>query len=115
MARTVEHAVESARLCTEMDPDYASALTLTVIPDTPIHRLQTRGKFELPDVNELLLELRTFIDQATPTAAVFRTNHASNYVPLAGVLPKDKSQMVAAIDASMAGKRAMRPEWMRGL
>jgi hypothetical protein len=46
---------------------------------------------------------------------VFRTNHASNYLPLAGVLPVDRERIVATIDAALDGRVPLRPEWQRGL
>ena len=57
--RSDEHAAASARLATAMNPAYLAALTLTVVPDTPLAKLQRRGGFELPDVHGLLRELRT--------------------------------------------------------
>jgi radical SAM superfamily enzyme YgiQ (UPF0313 family) len=113
--RTVEHAEASARLITEMDPAYVSVLTLTVIPETPIAGLEERGRFELPPVWRMLAELRTMIDLARPTDAVFRTNHASNYLPLGGNLPQDRERILAVVDQALAGRVALRPEWRRGL
>jgi radical SAM superfamily enzyme YgiQ (UPF0313 family) len=113
--RSAEHAEASARLISEMDPAYLSALTLTVIPGTPIHTLQERGRFELPTVKQMLGELRTMVALAEPTRAVFRTNHASNYLPLAGTLPTDRDRIVAALDGALRGDIALRPEWSRGL
>ena len=63
----------------------------------------------------LLRELRTMVDLARPTRAVFRTNHASNYLPLGGTLPHDRERIVATIDAALAGKIALRPERARAL
>jgi hypothetical protein len=113
--RTEEHAHASAKLATEMDPEYLSALTLTVVPDSPLDRTQSNLGFELPDVMGLLAELRTFVDEAKPTDAVFRTNHASNYLPLAGRLPTDGPAMVEVLDKALHGKIPLRPEWSRGL
>jgi radical SAM superfamily enzyme YgiQ (UPF0313 family) len=113
--RSKEHAAGSARLITAMDPEFVSALTLTVIPGTPIAKMQAQGKFALPSVNGLLQELRTIVAEATPTDAVFRTNHASNYLPLAGRLPQDRERIVAALDKALAGGIALRPESARGL
>ncbi len=115
VARTQEHASASAALATAMDPAYLSALTLTVVPGTPLARLQERGGFVLPEVPALLRELRTFLAEANPTRAVFRTNHASNYLPLAGNLPFDRARMVGALDAALSGAIPLRPEWSRGL
>ncbi len=113
--RTKEHAEGSAKLITEMDPEFVSALTLTVLPGTPIAKMQVQGKFTLPSVTQMLEELRTIVAEASPTDAVFRTNHASNYLPLAGRLPEDRERIVAVLDKALAGDLALRPEWSRGL
>lgn len=113
--RSAVHAEKTAELVTAMDPAYFAALTLTVTPGTPQEKLQASGRFVLPDVAGLLGELRTMIDQARPTDSVFRTNHASNYLPLGGRIPRDREAIVAAIDAALAGRIALRPEWARGL
>jgi hypothetical protein len=63
----------------------------------------------------MLEELRTIVALATPTDAVFRTNHASNYLPLGGNLPRDRDRILAVVDQALAGKLALRPEWARGL
>ena len=109
------HAVESARLATEMDPAFLAALTLTVVPGTPLHATQKRTGFKVPDPVRLLGELRRFVELARPTDALFRTNHASNYLPLGGSLPRDASRIVSTIDAALAGELPLREEWMRGL
>ena len=113
--RSDEHAAGSARLTSAMDPKFVSLLTLTVIPGTPIARLEDNGRFVLPDLPGLLGELRTFIAEACPTDAIFRTNHASNYLPLSGRLPRDRAKLVTLLDEALAGKIPLRPEWTRGL
>jgi radical SAM superfamily enzyme YgiQ (UPF0313 family) len=115
MERTEEHARATAELVTKMDPEYLAALTVTVVPGTPLATLAKRGRFEVPAVDGLLRELRTMVDLARPTNALFRTNHASNYLPLGGRLPRDRARIVAAIDAALAGKIPLRPEYARGL
>jgi len=109
------HAEASARLATEMDPAYLAALTLTVVDGSPLQKIQQRTGFELPDQMGLLRELRVFVDQARPSDALFRTNHASNYLPIAGRLPKDGPRIVDTIDAALDGRIPLREEWMRGL
>ncbi len=113
--RTHEHAEGSAKLITAMDPEFVSALTLTVIPGTPIAKMQESARFTLPSVTRMLEELRTIVSQAAPTNAVFRTNHASNYLPLAGRLPADRDRIVAVLDKALAGEIPLRPERSRGL
>jgi hypothetical protein len=115
MERSADHARATAELVTRMNPAYFSALTVTVVPDTPLDRLARKGRFAVPPVPELLRELRTMIAEASPTDAVFRTNHASNYLPLRGRLPKDRERIVATIDAALEGRIRLRDEWQRGL
>jgi radical SAM superfamily enzyme YgiQ (UPF0313 family) len=113
--RSREHAQASARLATAMDPRFVSLLTLTVIPGTPLDKLQQRGGFELPDVRGLLQELRWFVAETAPSDAIFRTNHASNYLPLSGRLPRDRDRLLELLDAALEGRIDLRPEWARGL
>lgn len=113
--RSDAHARATAALVTRMDPHFVSALTVTVVPGTPLARLRAKGRFEVPAIDALLRELRTIVDLARPTDALFRTNHASNYLPLGGRLPRDRARIVATIDAALEGRVPLRPEWSRGL
>ena len=113
--RAEEHAKKTAELVTAMDPEFFAALTVTVVPGTPLAKLRAKGKFEVPPVPELLMELRTIVDEARPTDCLFRTNHASNYLPLGGRLPKDRERIVAIIDQAVDGRIPLRPEHHRGL
>lgn len=115
VARSAEHAAASAALATAMDPHYLAALTLTIVPGTPLAKLAASGRFALPSIDALLGELRTFVAEARPTDALFRTNHASNYLPVGGRLPRDGARLAAAIDRARAGEIALRPEHRRGL
>jgi len=113
--RSQEHAEATARLITEMDPRFVSLLTLTLIPGTPIDRLRQRGGFELPSIERMLGELRIIVALAEPTDAIFRTNHASNYLPLGGRLPRDRERILEIVDRALHGEIPLRPEWARGL
>jgi radical SAM superfamily enzyme YgiQ (UPF0313 family) len=113
--RSEVHAEKTAALVTDMNPEYFAALTTSVLPDTPLVKLREKGFFELPSVPRMLEELRTIVDQARPSDALFRTNHASNHLPLGGRLPRDRTHIVAAIDAALAGQIRLRPDWARGL
>ena len=115
VARTAEHATQTAALISAMNPEYLAALTTTVIPGTPLAQLVKRERFELPSMEQMFHELRAIVDLARPTHCVFRTNHASNYLPLAGELPRDRARIVAVIDAALEGRVALRPEHARRL
>jgi radical SAM superfamily enzyme YgiQ (UPF0313 family) len=113
--RSEEHAAASARLVSEMDPEYLAALTLTIVPGTPMARMAEKGGFTLPDPMAMLRELRTLVAEARPSGALFRTNHASNYLPTGGRLPEDRDKIVSIIDAAIEGELPLRKERNRGL
>lgn len=113
--RSIEHATASARLATAMDPEFLSTLTLMLIPSTQIHRLAESNHFQMPSVEVLLRELRIIVAEANPTDAIFRSNHASNYLPIGGKLPRDRAAILQQIDAALSGDVPFRAEWSRGL
>ena len=113
-----QHAAETGRVVSAMDPNYLSMLTLMLVPGTPLYRQAKEGAFRLPPPEGLLAELRAVIQHTDDrlSRCVFRTNHASNYLPLAGVLSRDKTSLLAAIDeARNRGPDALRPETWRAL
>ena len=112
------HAAETGRVVSEMDPHYLSMLTLMLVPGTPLHKQAQNGEFRLPPADGLLTELRQVIENTDDrlSRCVFRTNHASNYLPLAGTLSRDKASLLAKIDqAQKRGADALRPEMWRAL
>lgn len=114
---SARHAAETGRVVSAMDPDYFSLLTLMLVPGTPLHRQAEEGSFRLPTPEGFLGELRDVLAATGElTHCVFRTNHASNYLPLAGVLSRDKAVLLAAIEEALSrGRQALRPEGWRAL
>ncbi|MCC6354451.1 MAG: radical SAM protein [Verrucomicrobiae bacterium] len=112
-----EHAEATGRLVSAMDPEYLSLLTLMLVPGTELHRQHQEGEFQLMSPAALLQEMRDILTHADGlTRCVFRTNHASNYVPLAGTLSRDKARLIETLDRAIAmGPAAFRPEEWRGL
>lgn len=112
-----QHAVNTGKAAGAMNPSYFSALTLMVVPGTPLDAMIKRKEFELvQDPVEILKELRLMIENIeAPGPVVFRTNHASNYLPLAGTLPQDKAALLKTIEAAMKDPGRLRSESMRGL
>ncbi|MFA5066074.1 MAG: radical SAM protein [Dehalococcoidia bacterium] len=111
------HAMETARILTEMDPDYAGALTLTLIPGTPLYLEWEKGNFELITPFDSLKELRTIVEHAGFSDCFFSSMHASNYFAIRGSMPADKSKVLAQLDSILAKKdpALLRPEFLRGL
>ncbi|UCF86367.1 MAG: B12-binding domain-containing radical SAM protein [Desulfobacteraceae bacterium] len=113
--RSLEHARATGKLLSAMDPNYVGALTVMLIPGTPLHEDFTSGKFELPDERGLLMELKEMIAHTNLSRGLFFSNHASNYLPLKARLPKGKQQALDQIDGALRGEIGLRPEWMRAL
>jgi len=111
------HAQATGRVVSAMDPDYFSLLTLMLVPGTELHRQYQAGTFQLMEPEAMLTELRQIIGHLDGLShCVFRTNHASNYLPLAGTLPQDKARLLATLDEALAlGKSVLRPESWRAL
>lgn len=112
-----EHALESARVVNAIQPRFVSTLVMTPVEGTPLGEEAARGEVDELTPIELARELRDFVAALALEGSVFRSNHASNYLALAGNLPRDQRRIVAALDAVLADpKRApFTPEWQRGL
>ncbi len=111
-----EHAKQSAEVVSRMNPSYVSALTLMLLPGTSLYKDFEKGEFEIMDPLSILQELRWFLqDIELEGPCVFRTNHASNYLPVAGTLPEDKQRMLDVIDRGLSDPGMLRPESRRAL
>jgi radical SAM superfamily enzyme YgiQ (UPF0313 family) len=113
--RSLEHARATGQVLSAIDPEYVGALSLMVIPGTPLYDDMEAGRFELPGPNEMLTELGTMIAHTDLSRGLFHANHASNYLPVKARLPQDKEKTLAQINEALSGKVALRPEWMRAL
>ncbi len=109
------HARATGELLSAMDPNYVGALTVMLIPGTPLHDEWAAGTFRLPDERGLLQELRTMIAHTHLSRGMFFSNHASNYLPVKARLPKGKQEALDQIDRALRGEVGLRPEWMRAL
>ena len=112
--RSSVHAAMTAQALSAMDPEYVGALSLMLVPGTPLYEQWDRGEFALPDEWQLLSELRVMIE-STAMTGVFYANHASNHLPLRVRLPRHKASALALIDGALRGDVSLRPEWLRGL
>ncbi|MFA4835607.1 MAG: radical SAM protein [Dehalococcoidia bacterium] len=84
-----KHARETSGILTEIDPDYAGALTLTLVPGTPIYEQWERGTFHLISPFQSLEELKTIVENSIFTDCFLSSMHASNYLSVRGRLPQD--------------------------
>lgn len=116
-ARSLEHARASARVVNAIAPRFVSTLVMTPVEGTPLHDEDLAGRFDHLEPIELARELREFVAGLDLDGSIFRSNHASNYLALAGTFPKDKQRLVESLDRVLASPEAapFRAEWMRGL
>ncbi len=113
--RSLEHARATGELLSAMDPNYVGALTVMLIPGTPLYDDCRGGEFQLPDEKGLLLELREMIVHTHLSRGLFLSNHASNYLPVKARLPRGKQAALGQIDSALRGEISLKPEWMRAL
>jgi len=112
-----DHALKTAKILTEIDPEYAGALTLTLVPGTPLYKEWKQGAFHPISPMRSLEELKIIIENSNFTDCFFSSMHASNYFSVRGTLPRDKERMLTEIKAVLAARdpSLLRPEFLRGL
>ncbi|MGY5876189.1 MAG: radical SAM protein [Candidatus Thorarchaeota archaeon] len=111
------HATTTADVLNKIDPEYVGALTLMTPPGTPIYDLMQKKEFIPMQPLEILHELRVLVAYLELSNCVFRTNHASNYLPIRGTLSKDKDSLLEIVDSVLESgdQSILRPGYMRGL
>ena len=110
-----EHAMESAKVISAINPDYVGLLTLMLESGTPIYEEVQKGVFLMLTPEEIMYETREFLQNVEVTNCIFRSNHASNYMALSGTLPKDKKQLLEDIDLALSGQYKYKKEEYRRL
>lgn len=112
-----EHAEDTAHVVSAINPTYLGALTLMVEPGTRLHHQVQSGEFKLLTAGQTLQELKLMLENVNLSNCVFRSNHASNYLPLRGTLNQDREKLVLLLEQALTepGKASLRPEYLRGL
>jgi radical SAM superfamily enzyme YgiQ (UPF0313 family) len=111
------HAAETGKVLSAMDPDYVGALSLMIVPGTPIAKEIETGSLVLPTPFGLIQELETMITNCQFTHCFFASNHASNYLPLRIQMPEQKEEALERIREVLQRKdpNLLRPEYLRAL
>lgn len=112
--RMREHALNSARVISAIKPEFVGFLTLLLEPGTPMYEQYRAGELDLLSPEEVLDETQLFIENVDAEGTVFRANHASNYIPLAGTLNAEKQKILEQIKRSKE-QSSYRPETFRAL
>ncbi|MBQ4101200.1 MAG: B12-binding domain-containing radical SAM protein [Oscillospiraceae bacterium] len=114
--KTTLHATETASLISEIAPHYVGLLTLMLNKHTPLYRQIQNGEFEVLSSYDVLIETKLMLEHINGiSGTVFRSNHASNYISLAGNLCEDKAEMLRIIDYAISNNSIIKPEKYRAL
>jgi len=115
--RSAVHAEDTGKFLSRIDPDYAGALSVILVPGTPLAEAVKKGTFQVPTPYQLLEELAIMIRNTNVTHTFFASNHASNYLPVKAWLPEEKEKTLKAIQYVLDRKdpALLRPEYMRAL
>lgn len=110
-----QHAADTSKAVSAIKPEYLGLLTLMVEHGTPLESWVKNGEFTLLSPLEVLKETELFLQQVDSEGTVFRANHASNYLTLKGTLNGDREALLGQIGAALAGRRDLKPEFLRAL
>ena len=114
-SQSLAHARETGRVLSKMKPNQIAALTLILLENTPLFDDFRSGSFQLPDQNMLLEELKVLVESIDLERVQFQANHASNYLPISGRLPKDKKIILQVIENGLKGRLHLKEEYQRTL
>lgn len=92
--QSLSHAKETANVLNQMKPDYLGLLTLLLDQETPINQWVEKGTFKLLSPIEAVQETYWLLEDLNLQNCMFRSNHASNYLALAGNLPEDQQGLL---------------------
>lgn len=116
-----QHAINSARLMNETQPDYLSTLVVSF----PLGEerfaqgfiTQSHQPYRQLNQQELFQEMDILLTTLELEKTIFRSDHASNYLVLKGTLGKDKQALLHKVRQALTqpGSVALRQEWQRGL
>lgn len=102
------HAKDTAAALNAMRPDFIALLTLRIYTGTPMAEWIERGELVMPTPMELIRESKLLLEHIDCPGAVFRSNHASNYLALAGTLNEDRARLIRQCEDALAGNAPLR-------
>lgn len=112
-----QHAINTATLCNETQPDYLSTLVVSFPQGEERFRAGFGDDFVPLSQQGLFEEIRVFLEHLDLEQTIFRSDHASNYLVLKGTLGRDKQRLLEQVNLAIdtPGAVPLRAEWMRGL
>ena len=113
---TGQHARNSARLANATQPEFLATLVVS-FPQGEQRFRQGFPEWEPLDQQELFVEMEQFLQALDLKRTVFRSDHASNWLVLKGVLGAEKERLLQQVRTAIGQPQAarLRPDWQRGL
>ncbi|MBS4013064.1 MAG: radical SAM protein [Bacteroidetes bacterium] len=96
-----QHAIKSAEIISKINPKFLSTLTLSLPFGQQHFKNRFKGEYIQQSVVELIEELKIFIKNMNVENVIYRSNHVSNNLILAGTLDKDKGELIRQMDAAI--------------
>jgi radical SAM superfamily enzyme YgiQ (UPF0313 family) len=94
-----EHAIETAKVLNQINPDFIRVRTLKVLKIMPLYQKIEEGEFILLSDDEIVVEERLFIEHLEGIHSTFVSDHILNLLEeVEGKLPEEKTKMLALID-----------------
>ncbi|MCK4532666.1 radical SAM protein [bacterium] len=114
---SVQHSANTAKILNLAQPQQIAALTLMVVPETPLYQMIKKGKFKQLEQFDFLEELRLLVEKLDDFKCLFFSNHASNYYSISARFPKDKHRILKELDWVIENKQedVLTPDCLRGL
>jgi len=112
-----QHAINSAKVVNEINPDFLSTLVLSFPFGQEHYEKRFKGLYEPMSPQDLLEEQYLFIQNTDLQNSIYRSDHASNYKPLKGILNRDKNRLLKELEVAIQkpNEAGLRKEWQRGL
>ena len=112
---SIRHAIDTAKTLNQMEPGQIGALTYMPLDNTVLGQEVKNGIFTIPAPSIILQELYLLVNHLDLKRCQFHANHASNYLPIVGRLPRDKKSLLTSIDMALQGILPLVPEHKRAL
>ncbi len=87
----------TAEVCNQLHPELVGANMLTIYPDSELYNEIRKGNWQPEGEKEKYMEMKTLVENLA-IETEFAAMGASNAVQLYGVLPKDKTKLLAVLD-----------------
>ncbi len=112
-----QHAIASANLANATQPEYLATLVVSFPGGDQRFKQAFNGDFEALNQQQLFQEMQWMLNTLELDKTIFRSDHASNYLVLKGILGRDKERLLAQVKQAidMPQQAGLRPEWSRGL